>query len=344
MRIHVRGAGIIGLACARELLDRGHDVAVIDPAPGTGASRVAAGMLSPAGEAWHGETAAWELGVRSASLWPAYAAALGVPLHRTGTLLVAHDAVDAQLVGTQAEVLAGLGTEVAVLDRRELRRREPTLGRVTSGLLLPQDRAVDPRAVVAALRDRVTLHAAAPPDRPDATVLATGARLPAPYDGLVRGVRGEVVRARCEDPPRHVLRGWVRGEAVYVVPRSGGEVVVGATMEEHSHPPVVTLGGVQRLLTSARVLVPGLDRAELVEAAARDRPATRDHLPLVGAVGDGVFLAAGHFRHGVLLAPLTAQLLADAVEGRPAEPAVDPARVWQSGPTPTYSLHGRNAT
>lgn len=326
MRVHVMGAGIIGLSCAAELAGRGHHVVVVDPAPGSGASHAAAGMLSPAGEAWHGEPESWDLGTRSASMWPSYAAALGVPLHRTGTLLLGHDAVDAQLVTRQADLLAGLGVDVAELGPRELRRREPTLGRIVSGALLPDDHAVDPRAVVTALLARVEVVAARPADDPDVTVWATGSTLPPPYDGLVRGVRGEIVRVHCDDRPRHVLRGWVRGETVYVVPRGDGEVAIGATVEEHSRPPVVTLGGVERLLVAARTLVPSLDRAELREAIARDRPATRDHLPLIGPVGADTFLAAGHFRHGVLLAPLTAQLLADAVEGGAAEPAVDPAR------------------
>ena len=104
-------------------------------------------------------------------------------------------------------------------------------------------------------------------------------------------------------------------------------MVVGATSEEHDGPPVVTAGGVRRLLDAATELVPGLDRAELCEALARDRPGTPDNRPLVGPTGDpGIFLAAGHFRHGVLLAPLTARLLADAVERGGSRPALDPRR------------------
>ena len=79
-------------ALSEELQQRGHNVVAIDRAPGSGASHAAAGMLAAAGEAWHGETEMWDLGVRSARLWPEYATSLGVPLHRTGTLLVGHDA------------------------------------------------------------------------------------------------------------------------------------------------------------------------------------------------------------------------------------------------------------
>jgi glycine oxidase len=334
MRVHVLGAGIVGLACADELVARGHDVAVVDPAPGSGASAVAAGMLSPGGEAWHGEPDLHRLGAASARLWPAYAARLGVPLHDHGTLVVGHDAADRLDVERQAEVLEALGVDAAVLTSAQVRRLEPGLGRVSGGLVL-DDRAVDPRAAVAALLRRLgeRVHARPRLEDADAVVVATGSRLPAPWTGLVRGVRGEVVRLRTEDPPRHVVRGWVGGEPVYVVPRPGGEVVVGATVEEHDVEPVPTAGGVLRLLRAARVLLPSLDRAAVLGCEARDRPAAADHLPLVGPTRDPrTFLAAGHFRHGVLLAPLTAQLLADAVEGADPDPAVDPRRLTPGGP------------
>lgn len=329
MRVHVHGAGIVGLACADELLRRGHEVVVVDPAPGSGASHAAAGMLSPAGEAWWGEVEVHRLGVASAALWPAYAARLGVDLHRSGTLLLGRDSGDGQQVARQAEVLADLGVPVELLTGRQVTQLEPTVARVAAGALLPEDRAVDPRAVVAALLARLgsRVVAATGTDAPEVTVLATGARLPAPYSHLVRGVRGEILRLRHDDAPSHVLRGWVRGEPVYVVPRPGGELVVGATVEEHDAAPVVTAGGVLRLLAAARELVPGLDRAELVEATARDRPATPDHLPLVGPTDDpATWLAAGHHRHGVLLAPLTARLLADGLDGAAPEPVLDPRR------------------
>lgn len=329
MRVHVLGGGIVGLACADELLARGHDVVVVDPAAGSGASAVAAGMLSPAGEAWHGEHDVHRLGVESARLWPSYAAGLGVSLHDCGTLLVGHDAADRQDVQRQVEVLARLGVGTDLLGPAQVRRLEPGLGRVSGGARV-EDRSVDPRAVVAALLRRLAgrVHDREPRATADAVVLATGARLPEPWTALVRGVRGEVVRLRTPDAPRHVVRGWVAGDPVYVVPRADGEVVVGATVEEHDEPPVPTAGGVLRLLRAARVLLPALDRAEVLACAARDRPATRDHLPLIGPTHDPrTWLAAGHFRHGVLLAPLTARLLADALEGADPDPTVDPRRL-----------------
>jgi glycine oxidase len=327
MRVRILGAGIIGLSCAAELVRRGHDVVVVDRDPARGASYAAAGMLSPSAEVWHGEEVLLDLGLRSMALWPGYASRLSLRVHQTGTLLVGSDRGDLQQVERQCALLRGRGVAVDLLDRRELRRREPLLGaRVAGGAWLADDHSVDPREVLAALlaRTAVVAESAAPCD---VTILATGARLPGPFADLVRGVRGEIIRARTGSLPAHTVRGWVHGDPVYVVPRSSGEVVIGATSEEHDTGPVVTVGGVARLLQSARELVPALDRAEFVEAIARDRPGTADNLPLVGpSEVDGVVLAAGHFRHGVLLAPLTAQLVADHLETGYVEATLDPRR------------------
>jgi glycine oxidase len=326
LTVKVLGAGIIGLAVAEELTRRGHRVVVVDPSPGQGASYAAAGMLSPSAEVWHGEDDVLRLGLASLALWPEYAARLGVVLRAAGTLLVGSDAGDLQQVQRQVALLARHGRPAEAMDRRRLAALEAGLGRVAGGALLPDDLSVDPRAVVGALLARVQVLPSDPGGACDATVLATGSLLPAPYSSLVRGVRGEILRVRADDSPARTVRGWVRGEPVYLVPRASGEVVVGATSEEHDAPPLVTAGGVLRLLAAARELWPALDRAELVEATARDRPGTPDNLPLVGPVADGVVLAAGHYRHGVLLAPLTARLVADHLETGAVDPALDPRR------------------
>lgn len=341
-RVRVHGAGVVGLACAEELARRGHDVEVVDRAPGSGASRAAAGMLSPSSEVWHGEEALLGLGARSLEAWPDFARRLGVALHRGGVLLVGVDAGDLRQVERQADLLARLGRPPELLGSREARRLEPGLGRVAGGALLREDAAVDPRAVTTALRARVPVRPDPGAGAVDVEVWATGARLPQPWRHLVRGVRGEVVRVRTDDPPSRTVRGWVAGDAAYVVPRPGPqgslvEVVVGATSEEHDGPPRPSLGGVHRLLDGARRLLPGLDRAELTEVLARDRPGTADGLPLVGPAPPGVppggdpaarhLLAAGHYRHGVLLAPLTARLVADQVaDPTSTDPVLDPRR------------------
>ena len=336
MRIRVLGAGIIGLSCADELIRRGHTVTVVDPAPGSGASHAAAGMLSPAGEFWHGEADLFRLGRASAALWPAFASRLGVHFHATGTLLVGADPGDLATVERQVELLLSAGVNAELLTRAEAIRSEPSLGRVAGGALLPDDHSVDPREVASVLLARIPVvtQASGPAD---VTVIATGARIPDPFTELVRPVRGEIIRVLTDEPVKGVVRGWTRGRHLYLVPRplrsGSAEVVIGATAEEHDGPPLPTVEGVHRLLDAARDLVPGIDRATFVEAIARDRPGTRDNLPLVGPSGEpDVVLAAGHFRHGVLLAPLTARLVADHLETGSVDAAIDPRRFVRSAP------------
>lgn len=336
MRIRVLGAGIIGLACADELIRRGHEVAVVDPAPGSGASHAAAGMLSPAGEFWHGEADLFRLGRSSADLWPKFAARLDVEVRTGGTLLVGSDPGDLMAVERQVGLLRASDVAAELLTPDEVFRREPVLGRVAGGAFLPNDHSVDPRAVVAALLSRIAV-VTEDSQSADATLVATGARLPEPFTDLVRPVRGEIIRVLSEEPVRGVIRGWTRGRQVYLVPRPArnghAEVVIGATSEEHDTPPVPTVEGVRLLLDAARELVPSIDRATFMEAIARDRPGTRDNLPLIGpSEVPGVVLAAGHFRHGILLAPLTAQLVADHLESGSVDSAVDPRRFVRSAP------------
>ena len=291
------GAGIVGLACAEELVRAGHDVRVFDPDPGGGATWAAAGMLAPAGEAWHGETDLLSLGMASARLWPEYAARLqvasgvDVDLRTEGTLLVGQDHDDLQQVRRTLEVLATEGIAFQELDGREARAEEPTLSRVAGAVLLTEDHNVNPRLVAKALlrmlgervvRARATVldggvSFAEGTEFPcDAVVVATGAEARSVVP-QVRPVRGETIRLRVIDRPSRVLRARVHGESVYVVPRGDGEVIVGATEEEHAAPPVATLGAVVRLLHAARTVVPGLESAEIVEITARHglaRPTT----------------------------------------------------------------------
>lgn len=342
MRVRILGAGIVGLSVADELLRRGHEVTVTDPAPGSGASYAAAGMLSPAGEAWHGEETLTRLCLSSLALWPDFAERLGVPVHTRGTLLAGVDAGDVQQVERQLSVLDLAGVSYERLGRRDLLAREPGLGRVSGGAFLADDHSVDPRAVVAALLARVGDRVGPERDPFDelrtspqasgstseVTVVATGAQLPEPYASFIRPVRGDVVRLRTSEPVERTVRAWVHGEQVYVVPRiDGDEVVVGATSEERDGPLLPTVEGVWRLLDSARRVVPSLDRANVVEVTSRDRPGTADNLPLVGPTREpGVVLAAGAYRNGVLLAPLIARLVADHIETGSVESAVDPRR------------------
>jgi glycine oxidase len=156
----------------------------------------------------------------------------------------------------------------------------------------------------------------------DWTVLAAGwssaaiKGLPAGCVPPVRPVKGQVVRLRAPDGFLHrTVRGIVRGSPVYLVPREDGELVVGATQEELGQDTHVTAGGLWELLRDARALVPGITELEFTEAVARLRPGTPDNAPILGrCAAPGLLLATGHFRSGVLLTPVTADVIADYLE------------------------------
>lgn len=351
MRVAVAGAGIVGLACAAELLSRGHDVRVFDPKPAYGATHAAAGMIAPAGEAWHGELSLLRLGLASAQLWPEYAARLGaltgtdVDFRTHGTLMVGQDHDDLQEVRRRLEVLTVHGVDFRELGRKDLREREPGLSRASGGALLPADHHVNPRRVAQALLRvvgdrlvRTTVDEIDPSGSRlvlgdstsfacDAVVVATGAAARR-WVPEVRPVKGETIRLLVQDGPRHVLRAQVHGEAVYLVPRADGEIVVGATEEEHDAVPNPTVGPVLRLLNAARALVPGLETADILDITARHRPGTPDNGPLLGLADPDrplrQVLAVGHFRGGVLLAPLTALAVSAYVEGESVPEAALP--------------------
>ena len=225
---------------------------------------------------------------------------------------------------------------------------------VRGGLLVEGDGSVDPRlltrALLAAVRRcgvrviRQPVTGITPPGTAgrspavvrladgaaisaDQVVLAAGWRsahiagLPPECLPPVRPVKGQILRLRATGAdgaqilPSRSVRGIVRGSSVYLVPRESGELVVGATQEEMGTDTRVTAGGVWELLRDARALVPGITELQFAEATAALRPGTPDNAPVLGPSGTpGVVLATGHFRHGVLLAPITADIIAGYLE------------------------------
>jgi glycine oxidase len=337
--VAVAGGGPIGLASAWRAAQRGLRVAVVDS--GTpGAWDVAAGMLAPASEAQFGEDALAGLGLRSGALFAGFCAELGdVGLREHGTLAVARDADEADALERMLAFRRGLGLAVERLRPSQARRLEPALApTVRLALDVPGDTSVDPRRLVAALRAAgrragVTFHAGQatgllgdgeraaglrladgselPADR---VVLATGAR--ALSDEVpVRPVRGQVLRLR--DPRgAGLVDRTIRGTDAYLVPREDGGYVLGATMEERGFDLAPSAGGVYELLRDMSEIVPGVLELELEEVRVGLRPATPDNLPAIGpGTLPGLVWATGHFRNGILLTPLTAELVAAALAG-----------------------------
>jgi glycine oxidase len=346
----VVGGGVIGLASAWRAAQRGLSVLVLErDEPGAGASGVAAGMLAPVTEAEFGEEALLALTVEGARLWPAFAAELAersgldTGYRASGALVVAADRDDGEELRRLYRFQRSLGLEVEWLGGRDARRLEPRLSpRVSGAILAPQEGDVEPRAVVRALRaafenagGEVRCGANVIEVAGDGVVLDGGVRIAAghvvvaagcwsgSFDGSppVRAVKGQILRLRGPEPLTARL---VRTPRCYVVSRAHGEVVVGATVEERGFDTSVTAGGVYRLLEAAREVLPDVEELELIESAARLRPGTPDNAPAIGAGEDGVIWATGHYRNGVLLAPITAQAVASLLTGHEIPAVVAP--------------------
>ncbi len=364
----VVGAGIIGLSCAWRIGQRGGRVLILDRAdPPAGATRVAAGMLAPVGELAFGEPELLEMTLASAELYPDFIAALErssgaeAGYARRGALHIALDRDEATALRRIHDLQRSLGLGAEWLPPRRCRELEPALTpSLSGGVHAPAEATVDPRALSSALL--AALGAQGTEVRSGATlkepitlgerlvgvrmvggeellsqtlVLATGAWAGAPgwlprhLRPPVRPVKGQILELRAPDQSAPCTR-ILASEQVYLVPRDDGRLIVGATVEERGFETTVTAGGVHHLLREAYRLLPDVAEMELVEAAAGLRPASPDNLPIVGAGAlDGLFLATGHYRNGVLLAPLTASAVAELAEGgclSPGMAAADPRR------------------
>ncbi len=330
---------------------------------GETATRVAAGMLAPASEADDEPAAVVALGRDSLARYPAFVGAVERDSERScgyrddGTLWIAvnrdEDAELERLMRAQARH----GLDVRKLDAAAVRDLEPHVTpRAVGGMLAPGDHSVDPRRLAEALalavrRGGGTIHAGWCVDRIEPSpvddagwrvggteggwrnsvdaaevVVAAGARVTAAIEWIgaspgceVRPVRGEVVRLRGAP----LVERSIRTPRIYLVPRTDGELVIGATTEERGFDADPTAGGTMDLLRHAFVAVPGVYDLVFAEVSAGWRPATVDHIPVIDRLAPGLFAAIGHYRNGILLAPATAQLLAEFVVGGERPPALE---------------------
>lgn len=332
--VAVIGGGVIGLSVAWRAAEAGWQVTVFDPAPATGASWVAGGMLAPLSEGWPGEGEVLEIGAASLARWPDFAERLAAMTDvdvftAEGTLTVAFDSADAADLRTVAEWVGQQGYDVDVLGRHRIRELEPSLSRsIRLALSAPTEFAVDNRRLLDALRRAAVANGVEFVEREvgtaneldaDQIVIAAGDRSASLWPGLpVRPVKGEILRLRSRagvaPAPRRVIRARVHGRPVYLVPRGDG-IVVGATQYEFGHDTQVTVGGVRDLLADAEAVFPSVGEYELHEAIAGLRPMSPDNLPLIGRVSDRVIVATGHGRNGILLTPITAEAVVAELAG-----------------------------
>lgn len=349
MTVTVIGAGIVGCAVACELARRGARVRVIDVrGTGRGATHASAGMLPPAIEGH--SPALFQLGLASLALYDDFIARLrgeGAPpfeYARTGSLQVAFDAAGADDLTRLADRLTGDGIDHDVLDAAAIRRLEPQLAdSITTGLLIPQHGHVAAQALATALAESAHrlgaefstgcvmavsaagAHVAVRAEGPgvvesDAVVIAAGS-----WSGHICGdgvaavpvkpIRGQLVHLKAAHP---VATRAVWGASCYIVPWRDGTVLVGATVEDVGFAEEATASGVRSLLTAATSVMPSLDAAAFVGVRTGLRPLTPDELPVIGPASttERVVYATGHYRNGVLLAPLTARLVGDFLVDR----------------------------
>ncbi|HVS16235.1 MAG TPA: glycine oxidase ThiO [Thermoanaerobaculia bacterium] len=363
-QVLVLGAGLIGLACARELARRGLRVDVVDAAASGAASPASAGLLAPVTEGAD-RVALARICADAARAWPEWAVrleeetGLGIDFETCGSLTPVLDpAHQAHVDGLRATAEL-LGEPFETVSGATLRREVPELSpAVDSALLLPTEARVDPRAVLAAL-ERSLAARSVPVHRPRAihrvhpvrqgvrvegtgwattvpsVVVATGswtARIEGLQDLPVRPVKGQMVAYGALP---WSWRGTLRSPSCYTLFRSDGRLLVGATEENAGFDVSTSEAARVELTAAAQRYFPSLGLCEVIEQWAGLRPASGDGLPILGyRAGTEILLAAGHHRNGVLLAPWTAARVADAVLGAAAPPApLSPERFFEGGAT-----------
>ncbi len=368
--VAIIGAGVIGLAIAWRLAARGTPVRVFDRgAAGAGASHAAAGMLAACAEAEPGEEALVALGRESQARWPAFAAELlaasgiDVELRPEGTLLLALTADDQARLTHQLVFQQKLGLPLQWISAADTRRREPHLaGKLAGAVFSPEDRQVDNRKLVTALRVAAEAAGASVSEyqpvsaissrggRVDGIILGDGTKVPADVvvlaagawarsiEGVdpklrppVRPIKGQMLALRM-DPAAPLLNHVVWAPGAYLVPRRDGRLLVGATVEEKGYDTSLTAGGILTLLEAAWRAVPAIEELPVDEMWVGHRPGSRDDAPILGAGPmDGLIYATGHHRNGILLAPITADAIARLVLDGAIEGLIRPFGIERFG-------------
>ena len=370
--VAVIGAGVIGLAVAWRAAQRGLSVAVLERAAGIGrgTTPVAAGMIAPISEAQATERPLTRLGLASARAYPEFVAELtdvsgaDTGYLNCGTLFAARDADEAEALVRELALRERLGLPARRLRASEARRLEPALApTLRLGLEIPDDHAIEPSKLTAALgravaRTGVELRLNATvtgitmrADRVSGVRLADGQDIGAERVVMAAGVWTDRVSGLPEEArvPIHPVKGQIlrlhdpngpglltralRMTGAYLVPRGDGRYVLGATMEERGFDTTVTAGGVFELLRNAFEVLPSVTELVIDQLSAGLRPATPDNAPAIGPGAiPGLHWATGHFRHGILLTPVTAEIVVAGLTGEdPGELAPEFAPTRFSG-------------
>lgn len=321
----IAGGGIIGLSLALELRQRGAEVLVLDQGePGREASSAAAGMLAAADPATPPELR--QFAAESTRLYPNFVQQLQndsgttVDFRRQGTIVLVENS-DAP-------------PEHTPLSNQQLKQLEPALHAGQRFAYLLQEASVDPdllsRAAVRAARAKgVEIHGRTAVQRmvshsgnvevtagPQQHVAKAAVNCQGAWSGApVRPRKGQMCYLRPQNPA--LLNRVVRSDEAYLVPRSSGKILVGATVEDAGFDKTVDREVIDKLHREAAALIPELAEAPVVESWAGLRPGSPDDLPIMGETENrGVMISSGHFRNGILLAPAAAKVMADLIMGR----------------------------
>jgi glycine oxidase len=347
----VIGGGVIGLSIAWRLLQAGVNVTIFERNTlANGATNAAAGMLAPQIEAEPSEEKLLNFLLQSKALWQNFVTALEaasgmtVDYRTEGTLEVAMDGDQVRHIRDRYTYLQNLGLHMTWLSAAECRAHEPYLGRsVQGGIYSASDHQVDNRKLATALEiavrktggiirehtdvlhfmqnnGRVTgVQLATGTENFDTVIVTTGAWTQSflgkgfPMQVSVRPVKGQMLCVQM-DAANPLIRHVVRSPDIYMVPRLDGRLLIGATVEEKGFDTKVTFGGMRQLIEAAWEVLPALDEYPVIETWAGLRPGTLDDAPILGKTPiKNLLLAAGHYRHGILLTPLTAKIISEIV-------------------------------
>lgn len=345
--IIIVGGGVIGCSIALRLAQAGLKVAVVERGRvGCEASRAAAGMLSPQAGAL-GPSPFFDLCIRSRSMYECFAAELqelsgiNVEYRSEGSLMVATRDEDKEEMTRSAAWQVEAGFSLEYLSTESIHRIEPAVTESATGaVFIPGDHQIDNLRLMDALHESLKRAGAEVFTglEVDSLILDRGRVAGVATRRGVMAAGAVVIAAGCWsskllDPlglnlattPARGQMVAVRGETIairhalhsgncYLVPRRDGRILIGATVEYVGYQKGTTAGGIGHLLAVAIEMVPAIKDFEIVETWSGLRPDTIDHLPLLGRTGiDNLLLATGHFRNGILLAPITAELIAGIV-------------------------------
>lgn len=348
--IVIVGGGVIGLSVGWQLLRKGIAVSLLERGEvGRRASYAAAGMLAPYAEVGFEEVELMKLGQRSLQLYPQFLDQLAedadeVPtLDRCGTLMAGIDRDDTEHLRRLYDFREELALPVELMTGTAAREREPHLSpKVVSALWLSQDAQVDNRMLIKALKqafqqrggelyEHTEVEEMKRRDdslyigcqgleslQADAAVVAAGSwsgkitGMPNRYSTLMRPVKGQILTLRKTQDCN--ISCMVRSPRTYLVPKENGTIRLGATSEEKGYETDITAGGLKYLLEYGWEIVPSIYDLPVEESVAGLRPAAKDNFPVIGETEvPGIYIAGGHYRHGILLTPVTAFGMAEMI-------------------------------